>query len=976
MSVPQSRLSEFQSYSYYHILLMCDSTKTADDISVSSDDGIWDHATRSTAAAGDDADESLGIYSPKRIDSAGKYVVLINGSTDASYVIQHAQWTSTTAGDAAPGDRSSSIAVEGSLSISEPKGIAFLDQVVKCSVALGVDSSQVVYLLKTIFVGHKPTDAENASQLALTDIPPVMFLTYDVTGEFTEAGGSYEMAFVGVSHGAPRLPQYSKMVNSLTLKAGDDLESTITKLQDNVNESYDRYYECVRSQVGLIQNEHAQQLLKSMRKVKYVIEVDEAYTSAKGGSKYKVTDQAQQFKSGTSCDEKTQIVLPQHTSIETAISTIMSMCPEVRKDMVDGDANGIKYEYKIQTTYSSTPGTGDDSNAIDYEVYYRVDRFATPKTIAQHPVFETLAEDDPETLPEFAAIRNNVIEFDYLYTGKNTDILEFDMKLNTGLAYLQIATMVNAFRSQADKVGSVVTVPSNEDVTNYQMRQQSSRPLQVPILFGSQVRVPTTTYTNDTNSLVQSLYTMTKHASIEVQEASAKIMGNDLLLGSTNRTTSPTYVKTTSKTAVSDAGDQPKRADFQCWSKAPAYAKINIKMPRLNDDLAVYTGATAQGEEQGLNYAVDFWFDGYYYVHSVQHVFDGGEFTQQLMMLGIPKRSAFTSVASSGGSKDVTTIASSCFDSQVTCSGGKSAPSSPPKKTSPSPTIAEPPPSQPNTTQATPSNTRDADDLSSNAQGLDNVTGWANASPAVKTAIINASNSYNVDVVTMARMAQIESNFKPGIPAAQNRSKALGLYQFIPSTWTNMKNQGKIKGLSPKVGDAQSLPLRTDPQLSANAGASYMRDNISIVGSSDMFSVYAAHFMGPDTARKFIAIDKASGGRAKASSVGTAKWFRGVRSANPEIYFREDVTTGEVRAILSKRLAATLRNGNMQVARKPADLPKQDKPQPTTVPPATTVPTSPKAYEAVSASRDCDADTKTDGSNCNITTQQKQEPSS
>ena len=198
MSTPANRLASYRSYSYYHILAICYCTHTASALSVSTSPNKWKHATTGT----------LGPYSPQPVSStdAGNYCVLINGATDAAFTISTVNWSSTTAGGATPGDRYTSVALEGSIDISEPKGIVFLDQIVKCCVALGVDFSNSTFVLKTFFTGFGFEPGVGDFVDTLTDIAPLMFTVTDVTGSFTESGGIYHMEAVSSVDGTARLP--------------------------------------------------------------------------------------------------------------------------------------------------------------------------------------------------------------------------------------------------------------------------------------------------------------------------------------------------------------------------------------------------------------------------------------------------------------------------------------------------------------------------------------------------------------------------------------------------------------------------------------------------------------------------------------------------------------------------------------------------------------------------------------------------
>lgn len=880
MSRPANSLAAFRSYSYYHVLCMCDSTDTADALATSTDLSIWDHATPTNRVGEDD----LGRYSPKCINGSGKYVVLINGSSNATYVITQAKWTTATAGQAVPGDRGNSLAVEGSMQISEPKGVAFLDQIVKCSIALGVDASQVVYVLKTFFVGHLDDHSPTYANV-ISDIPPVNCIVYDVTGSFTNEGGIYEMNFVAVAHGASRLPQYSSVPSAITFTAGTSLQDTLQRLQDNVNGQYDSYFKGVLDEVAAARGISASEAAALLRPVKYVIEVGDDYKDAR----YTVTDQPTQYKNSTGCDSPAQLSFPQGVSIESAIRTIMQTSLQVKEEMAAVDK---KYEYKIHTTIQSKPansgGECTTNSVFDYTVYYRVERLLSPKST---DAFEVLARNKTQTElsddPDFAKIKNNIIEFDYIYTGKNIDILEFDMKVNLGLAFLQIASQANTFKNQTDRAATKVTKASTEDV-NKMTHRFSGDPVQIPIFFGTTVKQPGLQNTQNATTTLDSAYTLAKHASIEMAEATMRIVGNDQLLSMCNRSTSSRFVIEGSKRVFNE--ETQVEEPFNQWSNTPTFAKVNIKMPRNNDDFSLFTGADAN---KSADYAEDFWFDGYYYVYGIDHVFDQGDFSQTLQMFALPRKGTNPTAQT----RDVKKPVAPTYENQIPtppAGGGRG--------------FVHPPFVRPNE-DGSPTNREDAQSSTKN-KDLSSVPGWNEASPAVKQAIQSAADRYGVSPVTLATIVSKESNFNASAKAPT--SSATGLGQFIDSTWLAQVRKDTSIGVDSGAPKSVQLAARTNPVYNANATASYVRDNVQTTGSSEVGDIYLAHFSGPGIAREVVRLDRAGHGhtplrQAYVNAMGQKKGnsaFEAVKKANPSIV-NESTTVAQQRAWAAKKMGLT-----------------------------------------------------------------------
>ena len=924
MSKPASRLSSFRSYSYYHVLVMCDSTYTADRLAESTQPDVWHHTTDETRAADSRPNTpNLGKYSPKCVldengQCVGRYIVLIDGASDAAFAINQVKVTSATAAGAVPYDLNTSLAVEGSLAISEPKGVAFLDQVVKCSIALGVDNSQVVYALKTFFVGYKYDDEYGDIPFSINDIPPVNFITYDVTGSFTEQGGTYEMLFVAVANGASRLPQYSKAVSSMNFKSGKNLKDTFDNLQAAIRANYDRYYNCVLAQLASLGTPESTALIDSLREVKYTIDVEEPYTS----DSYVVTDGPVQYKDTGSCSEPVTWSFSPNSSIESAIATIMTRCDKVQKEMNTGDpASGVKYEYKIHSCVKSTPVSGSDASTgkLQYEVKYSIKQIPTPKTIANDTEFAKFAQDEEQLRndPLYNKLHKNVIEFDYIYTGNNTDILEFDIKVNMGLAYLQTATLSNTFKGQLESAPALAQNISNQSAhpTMNGRFVPGERPLQTPVFFGKQIVHPKLLNRNDASSATQGAYTLAKHASLEVAEATMRIAGNDRLLATTNKATSAAAMEAGEPQLV-DVPDDAREADFKYWNYVPAYAKINIKMPRDNDDFALFTGQTSDDGTSitaSTDYARDFWFDGYYYVVGIEHVFENGEFTQTLDMISIPKTSAF---GSTKGSKEPSfdIKLDECYDSKTGC--GKTPAAIPTIAAADAARVSEPPPQKPIGHQD--HNAQNANSILKNATSLSKIKGWdgtyvgkdANGntetitiSKEVKAAILQAGADKGVDPMLLAQMCYQESKFRPN---ATNPSSATGLFQFVSTTWTDLKPDGPLTR-----SVISNLDSRYDPYLNSYAAARYVELNTKTLQTSMGSSftptsadLYLAHFAGPNGAAWIIQADQATGGTAtlkEAYGENTRSLARMIKQNSP--YIKESMTTREVRTWAASKLA-------------------------------------------------------------------------
>lgn len=952
MSTPINPLSNYTSYSYYHVLCLCDSTDTADALVAQTDSATWDHPPSTTTP--------LGAYSPKTAPgTSGRYCVLINGSTDATYVITKLTWASVASGGATMEDKNTSIAMEGTMSVSEPRGVMFMNQIVDCCRELGIDSTTAIYVIKTFFVGYTNDGASTVSTVA-----PLMVLMTDSTGTFTENGGNYTINFVAQSYGAARLPQYSNSSVALSFTAGGTLGETFSILTNSIQRSYDEYYNCIISQLQSAASAAGQDptpIISAIRKVTYSVQAAPSLS----GSEYTVTNQVQQQKDSMGCDQPAKISIPPTMSIEDAIHRIMSMSPRVMSDMNVGDSKtGKKYDYKIHPVVSSSiSSTNNGVPVIDYTVTYMVDKFYQPQNISREPA--TNGVIDPTSNPELA---KNTITFDYLYTGKNTDIIDFSIVMNQGLTFIQTATSANSYKSPIDPVLNRTIAMAQPD-QNQLVRFGSVA--QMPLFFGTQIRNPFHINSLNSNNTIQSAFTMAKQASIETLDAKMTILGNINLLNSVNLTSSPEY--TLSRFGSSPSTTGTTQSDVN-WGIIPTLAKVNIRMPRNNDDESLFSGTVSTAQDGNTDYTMPFWFDGYYYVYSIHHEFEDGLFKQILSMISMPAAGLEASLGESGnlGATPLTfgDSISGCQDNTIN-SGSNTKPPSP--TSTPTNTVAPPVPAANAPASASTLTHADATTIGSSVTDLSQVTGWNKASPDVKQAIIQAAQTTGINPITLAEIVSIESRFNPtAVP--KNKSgeivgSARGLFQIIRGTWDDTVGSGV-----PNVPRSTPHSEAFNPYTNALVGAQLEKINISSLSRTlgvpisqvPPGDVYVSHFAGIGGATAIIKGDQASGGRmtmqqAYINYFGQAKGtrlFNNQAEKNSSI-LNSNTTVGQIRAAAATAMAtsvplATVLAGKKKLPPvKPTITPTQPA-SPTVSTTANATPTAavkPTARDRVSATR-------------------------
>lgn len=958
MSIPSSLLTQFRSYSYHHILVVCDNSKTAEALTASDDDGIWQHAA-------DDA-TPLGRYSPKKVQNAEgsmQYCVLINGMVDASFTIPRIQWAATTTGAATPHDNNTSVALEGSMTISEPKGVVFLDQLARCCNALGANASTVVYLVKTVFIGYSYNEDTGDDVVYISDIPPLTVMLTNAAGKFTEQGGTYDLNFVAMTGGAARLPQFSRLPGTINLTAEPTLGRTLKKLEEKITEAYAPYFACVKTQVAAgmrAAGKDPTEVVNALQAVKYEITYDPAFEN------YTVTNQAQAGKTDPACAAPANIASTANMSIEDLVRKVLYMSKEVNNDMVKGIGSPpIKQEYKVHASVVMS-----ETGPI---VKYNVERFMSPKELMKArnidfgdvTDFEKGTASDPMMNP---VLRQSIIQFDYVYTGKNIDILEFEMTVNHGIVFMQNATSANSFKDQLDGSPPSIIVPNQYD--QHQI-VSAGKVAPIPVYFGAKISSPLVSNSQNSIASAQAAYTMSKHSSLEVVGGvTMKIVGNtNMLAGIAN------YSASTSQPVKPTSDNYPSVAhSMRGFGYNPLYAQINIKMPRNNDDLSLFGGVA--GEDGSSDYAVDFWFDGYYYITSVDNIFENGEFTQDLHMIGLPKAGVLDPADDMKNGE----VGEISFTQPTTdCNTGTLGCGQPATQSNPTPATAAAAPKVENSAPVgppAPTTKADADVAVRNVTAPSDVKGWSKASPAVQNSIINAAAATGTSATTLAQMAAIESNF--GANTHNPQSSAAGTFQIVRQTWNGTVNGGHVPGVPPGT----SFNEAGDPDNNAAVAAVLMHNNqvsirraCGVANASDVTpgDTYLAHFLGAGGAQAVINADNRSGGSmtvkdAYLEKFGNYNAYNIAKRSNASV-INDNVTVHELRTAAAVAMANTSPLSKaIKVAGKVPVTATATKPPSA---PVSTPTTAVKASEPASRARDCAADENKSATqkSCNEVTQ-------
>jgi len=569
MSNPENKLSKFRTYSYHHVLVACENTSVAEELAKTVN--MYDYLY----------DKTQNRHKKKNVSSGG-YVVIANGLVDSDFVIDEVKWISVIAPQPSKKEveQFASFAVEGSMEISEPRGVNFLNVISTTCDTLETDPTGLVFLLKTFFVG----DADRESVDYISTIKPIAFLMTDISSVFDVTGSVYSIEFVSITNGAAKLPQYVAGADRTSLKLDPSLKKSFSLLEGIINTHYMTHYNKLKKSA----EESGRPLVG--RPIKYEIILGPDY------SEYTVDQDPEYLKNhGLAKGEAGILGFAQKPSIESAIFDILKRSTQYGDDAVGRNTNGKKYVPKITSTI--------DSDKEDYKVIYKIIRTEVPTS-----TIERIYDNDADFVKE-----GNAIVFDYFFSGKNTDILEFNIQMQMGLMFFQTITTADSTLSsqnESEKKGQTGSGSS----PNARADNPSKGPrINTPIPFSSIVKRPKDKNTNFPLKSTDFQSLLARHAAIEMLDAKIKIVGNPALLNSMAQ-------------LPADIIDEPNLVQqdnniFREWSTSPGLVKVNIFMPSDDND---------------TDYSQKFWYDGWYYIIEVEHVFSGGEFTQVIEMLSLP----------------------------------------------------------------------------------------------------------------------------------------------------------------------------------------------------------------------------------------------------------------------------------------------------------------------------------------------------
>jgi hypothetical protein len=585
MSLPPNPLAKYRSYSYHHVLIIADSVETANS------------ATNNVNLAGLGGITSSDSVNAVTASNGGRFVVVSNGLRDVRYVIEKLDFeTLNTSSGTKGSEQNTQMTTGGSLTIKEPKGVKFMQDLATVYGVIGKDKASMVWSIKTIFVGHSDNPGVGIPTDAITYVKPFTFTVTDFIVDFTEAGGVYTMELVGLANGTAKLPALNNIAETIKMDVGAEkieLPDVLSKFFSLVQQKYDTH---IDEQSKIIEEEGNEVI-----KVKYEFVLDEHYKKFSGS--YLVKDLQQQATTIGTDDAGPILDFTKHVTIENALKTILSSCSAIKKDALGETDDGNRYIFKIRSVVKSTP--------TEHKVVYVIRRYRL--LMDKSGIDIEKGRDVQQSI-----LDSNTLVLDYIFSGKNIDIIDFSMRLEMGLSFFNTLISGNNIVTQKQGQDSSTTITDQKaagqstDTSHISSRQGQPKKqvAYAPALPKSQNQ-RNSKNPKDTTEF-QTL--LDRHAATEMIGSKIKIWGNPNILNSVNRLPSE-YIDKNSNVVANKT--------FSNWEETPCLMKINVFMPDESNDHTVTKISP-------------FWYTGLYQIFSIASTFENGEFTQELELNSLP----------------------------------------------------------------------------------------------------------------------------------------------------------------------------------------------------------------------------------------------------------------------------------------------------------------------------------------------------
>ncbi len=601
-------LHQFRSYSYHFFLIACESTEVANHLTKATSTDAFERNKQGL--------DDSSLRDPITIPTVGKYVIVVDTRHDVDIIIEDVQWGTTFIGDQNSSHSSVALNVvmtDGVINFLEPRGCNFINIIADLTNDLDIDFICMPFLLRTQFYGHTesgqviPLPAQQGSQ-------PFSFVPTDIAGLVDERGTAYKMEIVGVINGIIHNPNFNALVDGQTFKVypNKNLQYHLQDIETTLNNLYtDQRNAVIKAFPNLD--------LSNAANIKYNVTLEPNSIILQNLNDFgtNITDQAKIDSSQHTIKGTKEGGIPEvlNKLMLTSKTWVANAAEGAPPDAASIDNTNKRFTFKVTMEYQNTSAS-ISRGLINVNIY--VSEYAYDTVLVTPTINGTTQAKQPKISP------NQVIVFDYIYTGQNVDVLKMDINMSLGLSLVQtLSTAKTLSNGGQDTAGgqAAITYPvgstSFVGPANVNGKVRKGTPIFAPYqwldTYLKQMEAIQNTATADG--------VWRSFSNYQSVNTTLTIHGNPLIMGKIMN---------------------PDRT-------IPNYAQINIKMPNVTDDIWEYQLGNNQGPG---GYYGPFWYTGYYLMVSAVNKFSGGLFTQDLELVSMPQVS--TSQGTTAATETVT----------------------------------------------------------------------------------------------------------------------------------------------------------------------------------------------------------------------------------------------------------------------------------------------------------------------------------
>lgn len=644
MSKPLNPLDKFRSFSYHHILVVANSTEAIRQLS------------DPTLSVQQSWDMFNGMKLGEAKNPSAPYFLVCDTRKVSHFSINNLSYTSKMMGVDGSNEMTHTMDTLVEMQFTDATGVGFLNYLeFLTSHKLKVNIFHSVFFIKTFFVGH--TDTEKTEIISQTGIPMMLIQMHMHPSHL---GSTISATFSPVANGAvPRSGNFNIVhdipgVYSKTKK----LKDTVKSFEDALNQKSRTWYREVN--IKKTNND----ILNGVstggasgegygRLVQYMITLPESWNSFEVKGVYQNVTESKYSKDGKRADtESDGVYVGFNSTTDTSITNLLNLILRQSNEVQKLAGNDKREQGQISSYVINNSITSDvDTLTIHYDIL----ELQVPKTPGNKTSSESV--NALSKVPSF-----NQIEFDYIFTGKNTDIIEFDMKIEN--AQMAIADNISiGGRAQRETAKDQKDKSDDKTATSEKtmlMKFHEKDPVLLPNKTRTQLaNMPWIFETDDKSDAIKSrqqfVNNVAQLAAISSVDSIIKIRGNPNLFNQLLERNILTHVKIPDNLSFNHVNSDESfiqgvgaNNDFLSTSDVakykselndltirkngqpqllPFYVHVNVMGPDFN----FLTGSAESALAEPQKYT-QLWYKGWFIVQQIKHSFTNGDFTQEILL--------------------------------------------------------------------------------------------------------------------------------------------------------------------------------------------------------------------------------------------------------------------------------------------------------------------------------------------------------